>query len=57
VVTAARVMALASGGEILVSSTVVLAATGEAIEFESRGQRPLKGLPGTWELYAVSSNG
>jgi class 3 adenylate cyclase len=56
VVTAARVMAFASAGEILVSGTVALAATGEALAFESRGEHALKGLPGTWELYAVSSS-
>jgi class 3 adenylate cyclase len=56
VVVAARIMALASEGEILVSSTVALAASGEALEFESRGEYPLKGIRGTWELHAVSSD-
>jgi class 3 adenylate cyclase len=55
-VVAARIMALASEGEILVSSTVALAASGEALEFESRGEYPLKGIRGTWELHAVSSD-
>jgi class 3 adenylate cyclase len=57
VVVAARILGLASAGEILVSSTVVLAAAGEAFNFDARGEYPLKGLPGTWELYAVSSSG
>ena len=57
VVVAARILNLAGTGEVLVSNTVVLAATGEAIGFESRGAHRLKGLPGTWELHAVSTSG
>jgi class 3 adenylate cyclase len=56
VVVAARILALAGAGEVLVSSTVVLAATGERIEFVPRGEHSLKGLPGTWELHAVSTS-
>jgi class 3 adenylate cyclase len=57
VVVAARILGLAGAGEVLVSSTVVLAAAGEAFDFEARGEHQLKGLPGTWELHAVSSSG
>jgi len=49
-----RVSALASPGEILVSSTVRDMATGSGISFETRGESELKGVPGTWTLYAVS---
>jgi len=55
VVVAARLLGLARPDEILVSSTVVIAATGEAIDFERRGEHRLKGLPGDWELHAVGS--
>ena len=49
-----RVSALAAPGEILVSSTVRDMTTGSGITFESRGESELKGVPGTWVLYAVS---
>ena len=49
-----RVSALASPGEILVSSTVRDMATGSGISFEPHGESELKGVPGTWMLYAVS---
>ena len=49
-----RVSALASAGEILVSSTVKDMATGSGIEFEARGESQLKGVPGTWRLFAVT---
>ena len=51
-----RVSALAEPGEILVSSTVRDMATGSGIEFSPRGETALKGVPGTWVLYAVPDN-
>jgi pimeloyl-ACP methyl ester carboxylesterase len=51
--TGARVAALAGGGEVLVSSTVKDLVAGSGIEFEDRGIRELKGVPGEWRLYAV----
>jgi class 3 adenylate cyclase len=51
--TGARVAALAGGGEVLVSSTVKDLVAGSGIEFEDRGTRELKGVPGEWRLYAV----
>jgi class 3 adenylate cyclase len=51
-----RVSALAEPGEILVSSTVRDMATGSDIEFESRGETSLKGVPGSWVLYAVTDD-
>ena len=50
----ARVAALASAGEVLVSSTVKDLVAGSGIEFEDRGVHELKGIPGEWRLYAVS---
>jgi pimeloyl-ACP methyl ester carboxylesterase len=53
--TAARVAALAGGGEVLVSSTVKDLTAGSGIEFEERGTHALKGVPGEWKLYAVEA--
>jgi class 3 adenylate cyclase len=50
----ARVMAEAGPGEVLVSGTVKDLVVGSGIEFEDRGQRELKGVPGAWRLYAVN---
>jgi class 3 adenylate cyclase len=51
---AARVSSLASPGEVLVSGTVKDLVVGSGIEFNERGEHVLKGVPGTWRLYAVS---
>jgi pimeloyl-ACP methyl ester carboxylesterase len=51
--TGARVAASAEPGEVLVSSTVKDLVAGSGIEFEERGEYELKGVPGTWRLYAV----
>ena len=51
--TGARVAAKAEPGEILVSSTVKDLVAGSEIEFVDRGKRTLKGIPGTWRLFAV----
>ncbi len=51
--TAARVQALANPREVLVSRTVVDLVAGSAIEFDDRGEHELKGVPGTWRLFAV----
>ena len=50
---AARVSALAGPGEVLVSSTVKDLVVGSGIEFGERGEHELKGVPGTWTLFAV----
>jgi class 3 adenylate cyclase len=52
----ARVSALAGAGEVLVSSTVKDLVAGSGIEFEDRGEHELKGVPGTWRLYAVAAD-
>ncbi len=49
----ARVMSLASSGEILVSSTVKDLVVGSDIEFQPHGTHVLKGVPGEWALFAV----
>jgi class 3 adenylate cyclase len=51
----ARVSAQAGPGEILVSGTVHDLVVGSGIAFEDRGVRELKGVPGEWRLYAVTS--
>jgi pimeloyl-ACP methyl ester carboxylesterase len=53
--TGARVAAAAAPGEVLVSQTVKDLVAGSGIEFEDRGLRELKGVPGEWRLYAVDS--
>jgi class 3 adenylate cyclase len=51
--TAARVSALAGPGEVLVSRTVKDLVAGSGIEFSDRGVHSLKGVPDSWQLYAV----
>jgi class 3 adenylate cyclase len=48
-----RVLAEASPGEVLVSSTVKDLAVGSGLEFEDRGLHALKGVPEEWRLFAV----
>jgi len=54
VILAARISALAQGGQILVSSTLhdVAASAGD-LRFAPAGERPLKGLVGTHRLYEL----
>jgi len=49
----ARVAAKAGPGEVLVSSTVKDLVAGSGLEFESRGQHKLKGVPGAWHIYST----
>ena len=51
--TGARVSALARPGEVLVSRTVVDLVAGSGITFTARGEHELKGVPGSWQLFAV----
>jgi class 3 adenylate cyclase len=53
VVIAARLLDLASGGDILLTSTA-LTATGEPIPAEARGDHNLKGVPGTRAVYNLT---
>lgn len=50
---AARVMANAAAGEVLVSSTVRDLVVGSGITFLPRGTHHLRGVPGEWTLLAV----
>ena len=52
---AKRVCDLAGPGQVLVSEMVRGHMVGSGIEFEDRGERDLKGVPGTWRLYAVTA--
>lgn len=51
---ASRVQSSAEPGEILVSNTVRDLAAGSGLDFVDRGTRELKGLSGTWQLFAVA---
>jgi class 3 adenylate cyclase len=51
----ARVAALAEAGEVLVSGSVPPLVVGSGIEFADRGEHELKGVPGVWRLFAVTS--
>jgi pimeloyl-ACP methyl ester carboxylesterase len=50
----ARVSGLAEPGEVLASRTVVDLVAGSGLEFDDRGEHELKGVPGTWRLFAVT---
>ena len=50
---AARVMDSAGPSEVLVSSTVKDLVVGSGIDFEDRGPRELRGVPGEWRLFSV----
>ena len=50
----ARVAALAAAGEVLVTSVVRALVLGSGISFADRGIHSLKGVPDTWQLFAVT---
>ena len=50
----ARVGAAADPNEVLVSSTVKDLVVGAELEFVDRGEHDLKGVPGTWRLFAAA---
>jgi pimeloyl-ACP methyl ester carboxylesterase/class 3 adenylate cyclase len=50
----ARIGALAHPNEVLVSGTVKDLVVGADLEFTDRGEHELKGVPGTWRLFAAS---
>jgi class 3 adenylate cyclase len=54
---AARIAALADGGEVLASRTVRDLAVGSGIDFDPLGRRALKGVPDEWDVYRVASRG
>jgi class 3 adenylate cyclase len=50
---AKRVCDLAGPGEVLVSRPVTELVVGSGIDFTERGDHELKGVPGSWKLFAV----
>jgi class 3 adenylate cyclase len=54
--TAARIMAVAGPGEILVSATVMDLIDGSDLEFEDAGTHELKGFRGTRHLFRLVEN-
>ena len=51
--TGARVASLAGAGEVFVSQTVKDLVAGSGLSLEDRGEHELKGIPGTWRIFAV----
>jgi class 3 adenylate cyclase len=51
---AARVMAMAEPGDVLVSSTVKGLVAGSGLVFEDRGTHRLKGIPDEWQLHILA---
>ena len=51
---ASRVQSTAEPGEILVSTAVRDFAAGSGLDFIDRGTHELKGISGTWQLFAVA---
>ena len=49
----ARVAATGGGGDIVVSSTVKDLVAGSGLTFADRGEHDLKGVPGSWRLFAA----
>jgi class 3 adenylate cyclase len=41
---------------VLVSRTVTDLVAGSGIEFDDAGEHVLKGVPGTWQLFAVDTS-
>ncbi|HEX5094975.1 MAG TPA: alpha/beta fold hydrolase, partial [Acidimicrobiia bacterium] len=50
----ARIASKADAGEVLASRVVRDLVVGSSLEFSERGAHELKGVPGSWELYAVA---
>ena len=50
---AARVEGVAAPAQVLVTSTVKELVTGSDITFDDAGVHELKGVPGSWQLFAV----
>ena len=52
---AARVLEEARPGELWVSAAVPMLVAGSGLEFVDRGDYELKGVPGSWRLFAIAS--
>ena len=55
VVIGARVMSLGGAGELLVTNTTRELVTGGYLSFEDFSAHELKGVPGTWQVWAVTA--
>jgi len=53
---ASRIESIAAPGEVLVSSTVRDLTEGGGFTFVDRGERELRGIPGSWHLLAVQTD-
>jgi class 3 adenylate cyclase len=51
---AARIMAAAGAGEILVSRTVRDLVAGSDVVLQDHGMKPLKGVEGDWQLFGLA---
>jgi class 3 adenylate cyclase len=56
VVIGSRVMSFAGPSDVVVSQTVKDLVVGSGLMFEDRGEHDLKGVPGSWHLYAVAED-
>ena len=54
---AARVSGLADASEVLVSGAVRDLVAGTDLQFDDRGSYELRGVPGSWEVYSLASDG
>ncbi|HXN61853.1 MAG TPA: hypothetical protein VN886_15510 [Acidimicrobiales bacterium] len=52
---AARVLEESRPGELWVSAAVPMLVAGSGLEFVDRGDHELKGVPGSWRLFAIAS--
>jgi class 3 adenylate cyclase len=50
-----RVSSLAQPGEVLASRTVVDLVAGSGIQFSDGGEHDLKGVLGSWKIFAVEA--
>ena len=50
---AARVLDAAGANELMVSAAGPMLVAGSGLAFDDRGEHELKGVPGSWHLYAV----
>jgi class 3 adenylate cyclase len=55
VTIAKRTCDLARPGEVMVTRTVTDHQVGSGIQFEGRGERELRGVPGMWKLFGVAN--
>ena len=53
---ASRICALAAGGQILASRTVMDLVAGSGISFSELGEYTLKGVPDSWMVYDAFAN-